>query len=190
MKRVDRRFGRVRGGLLIILGALLGAQLIAPSVGNAVSFLTRKKADRRYLNKNEVRVSGAVFDEPFFVSPGADFTPLISTPIKARTAGHLFIVASVGVQDSANDDSLGRSQTEFRLRLDSTAVTDEFAAYNSTGPGDMHGDVGAITAVVPVTKGAHTVHLDAREISVKTFVRGRALSVLFVPAGTGAAIPA
>ncbi len=190
MSSVDSRFGRVRGGLLVILGALVGAQLIAPSVGNAVSFLTKKKADRRYLNRTEIRVSGAVLDEPFFVTPGNDFLPLISTSIKAPTAGHLFIVASVGAQDSANDDSLGRSQTEFRLRLDSAPVTDQFAAYNSTGPGDMHGDVGAITAVVPVTRGAHTVYLDAREHAVKTFVRGRAVSVLFVPTGRGVAIPA
>jgi hypothetical protein len=56
-----RRLPRItwRAIPLILVGLVAGAFLLSPAVGQAAAFLTKKKADRRYLGNNTVLTTTA-----------------------------------------------------------------------------------------------------------------------------------
>lgn len=56
-------------------------------------------------------------------------------------------------------------------------------------PGEELANTGAASAVIPVSAGAHTAFIEAREEGTGSFFFGRDLSVLFVPGGSGVSIP-
>jgi hypothetical protein len=117
------------------------------------------------------------------------FTSITDTSFTAPQNGVLYITGSVSAED---DFSLGgNGRLLYRLALDGAPLTSDILAHELTyNDLDVVGDSGAVTGVVPVTKGAHTVALEARELGTGSFVRGREVSVLFVPAGKGFTAPA
>lgn len=117
------------------------------------------------------------------------FTPILQRGIAAPAAGVLLITGSLSMED---DNSLGGTgRLSYRLRLDSTPVFDNNFAYelSSSSASGNAADSGAISVVVPVTKGAHMVFLDAMETGSGSFIIGRALSIVYFPLGTGMPIP-
>jgi len=118
------------------------------------------------------------------------YTSILSTDITVPKNGFLMIVGS----SSSGDDAtlVGTGRLALRLRLDDTPAWEESAAnlFNFIS-GQAAGDdeVEGLTATVPVTKGAHTVHIDVREEAAGSYIYARSLSVLFVPKGTAPPIP-
>jgi hypothetical protein len=121
---------------------------------------------------------------------GGAFTPITDTSFTAPQNGVLYITGSVSGQDDITLGGNGR--LHYRLSLDGAPLTADVLAHElDYDDGALaSGDSGAVTGVVPVTKGAHTVALEARETGTGSFVRGREISVLFVPAGNGFTAPA
>lgn len=114
------------------------------------------------------------------------FTPIVSKTFKAPRAGVLYITGSLSAED---DVTLGGDgHLSYRLRLDGTGLNSGLHELDYPGLGG--GDSSGITAVVPVSAGTHTVHLDAEETGTGSFVIGREVSVLFVPSGSGFTPPA
>jgi hypothetical protein len=175
--------GKARAAALLVVGTLIGAIVLAPTVGLAARFLTRKKADKRYVNTNEVVVAGATADQLTNLT-STSFTSLISAPISAPSNGSLFIVGDV-------HSAVIQRSVAFRIRLDGTPVTSDQTAHTMGSPSAIAMTAtSGLTATVPVTAGPHSVHLDARlTTSGTSAIGGRSLSVLFVPSGTGVSIP-
>ncbi|MGH2677424.1 MAG: hypothetical protein ACRDHB_03555 [Actinomycetota bacterium] len=175
--------GKARAAALLVVGTLIGASVLAPTVGMAARFLTKKKADKRYLNTNEVLVAGATADTLISMT-STSFESLLSTPITAPSNGSLLIVGDVNAAVAARSVAL-------RLRLDATPVTNEPAAHTMGTPSAIFlNATNGLTATVPVATGPHTVHLDGRMTSSgSSSISGRSLSVLFVPSGGGVSIP-
>jgi hypothetical protein len=118
------------------------------------------------------------------VSP--QFTPVVSKTFTAPTNGVLYITGAITAEDHP---SPGAGRMYYRLRIDATPLSSESFAHVLQYPVDGW-DSGAVTGVVPVARGAHTVHLDARAISTSSLAWGREVSVLFVPNGQGFTPPA
>jgi hypothetical protein len=175
--------GKARAAALLVAGTLIGASVLAPTVGLAARFLTKKKADKRYLNTNEVLLSGATSDNQMTLN-STSFTSLLSASISAPTNGSLLIVGDV-------HGAVAARTVAFQLRLDAAPVTSDGVAHamGSTSASFLSATSG-LTATLPVTAGPHTVHLDARLTTAGTSaIGGRSLSVLFVPSGGGVSIP-
>jgi hypothetical protein len=177
------KIGRVRGAVALIIGALLGASVLAPTLGLAASFLTKKKGDKRYLRKTEVFVDGTTHDTALVLSSGT-FQSLASVNVTAPRNGYLYIVGSasaagVGIRDS------------FRFRVNQRFVTSEPNAFkDSTGGTGNDEYTAGLNAVVKVAKGNHAVHLEGSHLAgPSSSVTGRSLSVLFVPRGSAPTIP-
>jgi hypothetical protein len=120
----------------------------------------------------------------------ADFTSIISTSITAPATGFLFIVGTVSIEDDAS--FAGSGKINYRLRVDTTAVdsnTESNDLETDIDTAVIFGNSGATSAVVPISAGAHTIHLDAREFGTGSFIEGRSISVLFTPSGSGVTIP-
>jgi hypothetical protein len=66
---------------LIVAGLVAGALVLAPAVGQAAAFLTKKKADRRYLNNN------TVLTVPAIVSNGDGAVVTVTCPPGQQATG-------------------------------------------------------------------------------------------------------
>jgi hypothetical protein len=114
----------------------------------------------------------------------ATFVPILSKSITAPSDGFLFIVGSVSWESSVDPASL-----MYRLRVDSTPVTSDAFAYMADAEGTESQEAGSASAVVPITAGAHTVHLDGRAFAGQPFIIGRDISIMFAESGSGVTIP-
>lgn len=116
------------------------------------------------------------------------FTPIVSKAFKAPKNGVLYITGSVSAEDDIS--FAGNGHLLYRLSLDGTSLTSNPFAHELDYAASGAADSGAVTSVVPVTKGSHSVALDARETGSGSFILGREVSVLYVPAGSGFTPPA
>jgi hypothetical protein len=177
------RIGKVRGAVALVIGALLGASVLAPTLGLAANFLTKKKADKRYLRKTEVFVAGSTHDTALVLS-SSTFQSLASVNVAAPRNGYLYIVGSASAQGAGIRDAL-------RFRVNQRFVTSEPNAFkDSTGGTGNDEYTAGLTAVVKVAKGNHAVHLEGSHLAgPPSNLTGRSLSVLFVPQGSAPTIP-
>jgi hypothetical protein len=191
--RVSRRW---RTAAVLALGVAIGAVLVATPAASHIGTVThlwnkhiKPRADKRYLNLNEVRAFGNVSDADQDDFTATSMTSVISKTFTVPRNGFLFINGSIS---AADDLSLaGNGQLWFSLRLDGTAVSDDPFPYDLEYGGESGtGDTGAASAVVPVTAGTHTVHLDARDDGAGSFIYHKDISVLYVRSGSGVTIPA
>ncbi len=112
---------------------------------------------------------------------------MTSVPITAPSEGLVMVVGQV---TAAADAIEGTPTLQLRLRVDGTSVTSEEGAVSYFGQ-DVQAS-NALTAVVPVASGDHTIHIDGRVAAIggPIDLSGRSLSVMFVPKGSGVSIPA
>jgi hypothetical protein len=213
----QRRFGKLQTAALVVIALVMGANLISPAVAHVTRKLNHlyKHLDPRYINVGEkatsaatadtatnatnlggsaastylqatdIRVDGTASDVYIPNFNSATFVPLLSKSFTAPSNGFLFIVGSVSWESSVDPATL-----MYRLRLDSTPVTSDPFAYMADAEADENQETGSASAVVPVTAGAHTVHLDGRAFSGAPFIIGRDISILFAESGSGVTIPA
>jgi hypothetical protein len=185
---VTSKFGHLKKHMTQVANKVFNQKITTAKAGDADKLDGTDSAG--FLKTADIRVDGAVSDVyiPSFTS--ATFTPLISKSFTAPSDGFLFIVGSVSWESSDADGCLA-----YRLRLDSTPVTSDSFAYvgvvdavDTTPPGHWQ-DSGSASAVVPVTSGAHTVHLDGQEKCTSSFIIGRDISVIFAKSGSGVTTP-
>jgi hypothetical protein len=211
---VAQRRTLVRGGItLALLAALAGAMVVAPAGAHVTGKFAHLKKHMRqvakkvfnqkigsasvanadqldnidsagFLQTTDIRVDGAASDTYIPNFSSAAFTPILSKSFTAPSNGFLFIVGSVSWESSLDPASM-----RYRLRLDSTPVTSDPFAYMADVEGTENQVAGSASAVVPVTAGNHTVHLDANMFAGQAFIIGRDLSILFAESGSGVTIP-
>jgi hypothetical protein len=141
-----------------------------------------------YLKTGDVRADGfaSSTDIDDFTTP--TFTAIAEKAFTAPVNGFAYVTASLSAED--DNSFAGTGDIFFRLQLDATPVTDDVFYHElATDGASVVGATGAVTDVVPVTAGAHTLALTAREVGTGSFIVGRDISVLFVPTGSGSAIP-
>jgi hypothetical protein len=192
---------------ILALGIMLGVVITAtPASGHITSsvshvadhmknyFYTKSQSNARYINVGEIRVDGAhtsaAIDD--FTTGCGSPASILSKAFTAPSAGFINVVGSVTSEDDFG--IAGSGHLLFRLRLDATPIYGGFAEndYGAFGGGspEVLGDSGAQNAVVPVTAGAHTVHIEACEAGTGSFITTRGISITFTPAGSGTVIPA
>ncbi len=144
--------------------------------------------DSTQLGRTDGNVSDAFIDDFTAFS----YTSVISKSFTAPSAGFLHITGSISAEEDCSLAGSGR--LAYRLRLDATPVTDSFSGfeldYEDCTTDSTFADSGATSAVVPVSAGAHTIHLDAVEIGSGSFIGGRSITAVFSPNGSGTVIPA
>jgi hypothetical protein len=142
-----------------------------------------------FMSSAGVRVDGAAdsADIDNFTSP--TYTNIIAKTITAPSNGFLMVIGTLSAEDDAS--IAGPGQLEYRLALDGTGLTSdtfyhEITSDNST---NVRGGSGAVSAVVPVSAGSHTVSLQAREEQTGDYIFGRDVSILFTPNGSASPVP-
>jgi hypothetical protein len=154
-----------------------------------------------FLQTSQIRLDGTHISATSIDDfTSSTYTSIASKTFTAPSNGFLFVVGSVSNQDDCG--LAGSGWLEYRLRLDATAIqsgSGEEPYENDVGDCDdfFAGDTaaivsasGAASAVVPVTAGSHTVHLDAKERGTGSYINGRSISIMFSPTGSGTTIPA
>jgi hypothetical protein len=173
----------------------------APMRVNSSTKVTNLNADlldgqdsSAFLPANRVRADGAVTDGFIDDFTSSAYTPVLSKTFVAPSSGFLHITGSISAEDDCSLAGSGR--LAYRLRLDATPVTDSFFGFEldyedcANIATEVFSDSGATSAVVPVSTGVHTIHLDAREQDSGSFIQGRSITAVFVPNGSGTVIPA
>jgi hypothetical protein len=191
--RVSRRW---RTAAVLALGVAIGTVLVATPAASHIGTVThlwnhhiKPKADARYLNLGEVGAFGNVSSADNDDFTADSMTSVVSKTFTVPSNGLLFITGSISAADDASLAGIG--SLWFNLRLDGTAVTGGSFPYNLEYGGESSsGNTGAASAVVPVTAGTHTVHLDARDDGAGSYIYQKDISVLYVRSGSGVTIPA
>ncbi|CAN5428101.1 hypothetical protein BH11ACT8_BH11ACT8_29060 [soil metagenome] len=141
------------------------------------------------LKPGDVAAFGAASSASIDNFTSAGFTSVIDKSFTAPANGFLYITGSISAEDDGS--FAGGGWLFYRLSLDGASLTaSQFAHELDNRSANQAGSSGAVTGVVPVTKGAHTVSLDAVEFGTGSFIIGRDVSVLFVRDGSGFLPPA
>jgi len=146
------------------------------------------------LTKDQVRADGSTWSEIINDFTESQFTPIISKTFDAPSVGFVMITGSIGAEEDCSLTGMG--DLVYRLRVDDTPVTQAAGGYELSYPVDCDtdqiniGDSGAATAVVAVSKGSHTIHLEAKEWGTGSWISGRSVTSVFMPSGGADAIPA
>jgi hypothetical protein len=148
-----------------------------------------QKPASAFLRSNGVRADGAGSTSPIdnFTTP--TYTNLVSKTFSAPTKGFIELTGTISTED---DGSIpGNGFLLYRLVVDGTPLSNNDFAHgiSTNAAGGVLQGSGAVTAVVAVSGGSHTVNLQAREVGTGDFVEGRELSSVFTPAGTAPTIP-
>jgi hypothetical protein len=144
-----------------------------------------------YFKAANARVDGYANSTAIDNFTSATFTSIASKAFTAPTAGFALISATLSTEA---DNSLGGvGHLAYELSLDGTALETNTRAHeiSTDTANDAESGSGAITEVVPVKAGAHTVSLLALEETPGTgdFIESRQISILFVPNGSASATP-
>ena len=144
---------RTRRIVTLVVGIVVGAAIITPSVGLAAKFLTQKKANKIFVRNMSADRGGAgtIF---------AGATPAFSTVrIEATTSGYLVIQGSAHFD---NEQNSGQDQAQLVYEVDgkgpvtaASAALGEDQSPNTIEPGETAQL--AYVDVVAVDKGSHTV---------------------------------
>ncbi len=138
-----------------------------------------------YLKTSGVRADGVATSANLDVTTGPVI--LLSKTFVAPTDGFVFAMATLsGRQKSAVG---GYGLLRYTLVLDGTPLTPDTDYHQLVTHDENFGDSGAVTAVVPVTAGSHTIGLQVFENGAGTIVTGRELSLIFAPNGSAPVLP-
>jgi hypothetical protein len=157
----------------------------ATNAGNADKLDSKDSSE--FLQSGQVRADGAADSTAIDDFTSATYTDVISKTFTAPKNGLIMIVGTLSTQDDA---SLGGAGVlSYRLALDGTGLSDSTFYHQLFATSNSQGDSGAASAVVSVTAGDHTVSLQALETGTGDFIRGRDLSIMFAPNGSGVTFP-
>ena len=138
-----------------------------------------------YLRTSGVRADGVATSADVDVTTGP--VTLLSKTFVAPTDGFVFVVATLyGTQKSTVS---GYGLLSYTIVLDATPVTPDGQYHWLVTHDENFGASGAVSAVLPVAAGSHTVGLQVFENGAGTVVRGRDLSMIFTPSGSAPVLP-
>jgi hypothetical protein len=138
-----------------------------------------------YVLKSGVRADGVATSADIDVTTGP--VVLLSKSLTAPTDGYVFAVATLSGRQKSSGGGYGLLQ--YRLEIDGTPVTPDAQYHQLVTHDENFGADGAVSAVLPVTAGTHTIGLLVSENGAGTTVTGRDLSLLFTPSGSAATLP-
>jgi hypothetical protein len=144
-----------------------------------------------YMKGTDIRADGNASSTPIDNFTTGTFTSILDKSFNAPRAGFAYVTASLSTEDDVS--FAGPGDLLYRLTLDGTALESNAFAHEaaSSAANNVPAASGAVTAVVPITAGAHTFSLQAREDGTGDFIESRQLSVLSsTPTGSAATIPA
>lgn len=191
--------GRPAGRLSPLALALLVVAVLLGTTGGAVAggLITGARIANESVTgvdiKNGTLTSADLLDEPRawgaaktaytdgFTS--TSLTPVVTKSLATTRAGYLTITGALYAEDDIDLEPVGR--LSYSLRVDGKVVGGTRALiYNGLGDGEN----GALTAVVPVAKGAHTVSLVVRELGGGSFIWSANLSAVYTPVGSSSGL--
>jgi hypothetical protein len=142
-----------------------------------------------FMRSNGVYAAGYADSAAIENFTSGSFTPIASKSFTAPTSGYALIYATLATECDNVDGGVG--DLYYTLKLDGSYLeNNEYAHELSTDEANrVEGASGAITDVVPVSAGAHTVDLVAEEGADGDYIESRQISILFVPNGSPAAVP-
>jgi hypothetical protein len=142
-----------------------------------------------FLGAGNVRADGFASSQtvPGFTS--SSFTSIAAKSFTAPTSG--FVLISATLSTEAANALGGIGFLAYELSLDGTPLETNGAAHAISTDTANHTEAGsgAITEVLPITAGPHTVNLLAREAANGDYIESRQISVLFVPNGSASSVP-
>ncbi len=169
----------------------------APMRVNSTTKVANLNADRldgldatAFLGANKVRADGNHSSSSIDDFTGSGVS-VAATTFTAPAAGFIMISGSVSAEDDCT--LTGRGNLFYSLRVDGSNVFGGFPnevghwAECGVDSGNIGGS-GAVTAVVPVSAGAHTVDLVLSEGGSGSFIVNRSVTSVFTPNGSGSAI--
>jgi hypothetical protein len=141
------------------------------------------------LGSADVRADGAASSRDIDNFTTVTFTNMVTKTVNAPKAGYLVIIGTLSAEDDTN--FAGGGILDYRLALDGTGLTNDnfYHELSTSSANEVLGASGAVSAVVPVTAGPHTVSLQARERGSGSFILGRDISVVFAPNGSATMTP-
>ena len=160
----------------IIAGILIGALVLTPSVSFAAKFLTKKRANKRYINvgteANSLKTKTTEANSnPADVSMNNAFTDVLTASLAVPGAGKLTAQASLGML------TVGASSGGCRFKTGGTTMGQVFSFGSDSGENIPV----PILAQVPVGAGTHAVTIECREGSSDVrFALGQ-MVLVFVP---------
>jgi len=140
-----------------------------------------------YLKTSGTRADGVATSGDLDITAGA-FTTILSKSITAPSDGYFFVVASL-TGSLLNLTPGAHGILDYGLAVDGAALTTDASYHALVTYAEAFQESGAISAVVPVSAGQHTITLQVREQGAGTKVLGRDLSALFVPTGSAPVLP-
>lgn len=188
--------GRSAGRLSPLALALLVVALLLGTTGGAVAgaLITGAQIKNGTVTGADIKdgslTKADTADEP--IAWGAqkttstnDFTSSSYTPIVTRTlvaprAGFLTVATTIYAED--DEDLVGFGELDYAIRVDGKLYAASTLWY-ARADGDFAGENGALNAVIPVAKGAHTVQLVAREDGAGSYLYGGRVTALYTAAG-------
>ena len=139
---------------VLLVGAVLGAAVISPGVGLAAKFLTKKKADNRYLNTDEAYTK-AQADTQFLTDPEADARFLTQSEADSRYSQPgpivLFHNGPWGVSENSNGTTVSFGSRGWKFDPDAGSSLE-----------------GTTNLVAPVEVGGSSYGLQQVEICYRT----------------------
>jgi hypothetical protein len=140
-----------------------------------------------YLPKSGVRADGIATSSDLTISGSSTFAPILTKTFTAPADGYIFVVATLSSRRDGGATST--SILRYSLVLDGAPITTD-ADYHTivTDDATFRGS-GAVSAVLPVSAGPHTVALQANDEGVGSIVTGRDLSMIFTPSGSAPVLP-
>ena len=194
----------------LLLGLVLGgagAAVAAPPTAKAIKKIVTKQVKKlspslsvaragnadalggapasAYLKTSGIRADGVATsaDVDVITSP----VILLSKTFTAPTDGFVFAIATLSGRQKSTTGGYGL--LAYTLVLDGTPLTPDSQYHQLVTHDENFGDNGAVSAVVPVTAGSHTLGLRVFENGAGTVVTGRDLSLIFTPSGSAPVLP-
>jgi hypothetical protein len=140
-----------------------------------------------YVQRSGVRADGIATSADLPIS-STTFAAILTKGFTAPTDGYVMVVATLSARLNNNLPG-AHGVLDYGLVLDGTALTTDGGYHEIFTFADANTESGAVSAVVPVSAGAHTVALQAREFGAGTTVVGRDLSLVFTPSGSASVLP-
>jgi hypothetical protein len=176
-KIAQREIKRLAPGLSVAHAESAGTAANAQALGGSPA--------SAFLPSGAVRADAAATSADLDVT-SASFTNILSKTFTATSDGFVFAVATLTARQKS---SPAVGILEYNLAADGNALTTDAGYHSVVTTDNTFLASGAVSAVIPVSAGQHTIAIQAREQGGGTVIRGRDLSLLFTPNGSAPVIP-
>jgi len=140
-----------------------------------------------YLKTSGVRLDGTATSGDLTITSSSSFSTVLTKAVTVPTDG--YVLASATLTAFKGGAPGGTSIVDYGLALDGTPLTTDGGYHSMVTTDAVFQASGAISSVVAVTAGTHTFTLLVRDQGTGSSLRGRDLSLVFAPSGSGPVLP-